>query len=194
MYLATSTKTLSISDGDRRLLCRTAVCLLPRNERRLSSVASEKGLRTMSSITTTSVLNQSRIAGRASLLRLSAATVVAAVATNAVFYFVAGLFVSYHHQFAPLANVSGAVIFTAFFAVGAVLLYALLRRVTQHANRIFAVISAVFLAVSVIPDLTYIPTVSGASAAQTAVLIVMHVFAAAVIVGMLLTGDSETAA
>jgi hypothetical protein len=148
----------------------------------------------MSSIITTSnSLNGSRVAGRVSLLRLSAATVVAAVAVNALVYFVAGLFVSYQAQFAPLANVSGTVIFTLFFTLCAVLLYAGLRRVTQRANQIFAVISAVFLVVSVIPDLTYIPTVSGASAAQTTVLIAMHLIAAVVIVGMLVTSDAESA-
>jgi hypothetical protein len=112
-------------------------------------------------------------------------TVVAATLANALFYYAAGQFVAYDSQFAPLENVSGAVIFTLFFAVGAVLLYAVLRRFTRQANRIFTVISAVFLVVSVIPDITYIPTVPGSSNAQTAILIVMHVIAAAVIVGML---------
>ena len=39
--------------------------------------------------------------------------------------------------------------------------------------------------VTLIPDFTYIPTVDGASNPQTAVLVAMHVIAAAVIVGML---------
>jgi hypothetical protein len=45
----------------------------------------------------------------------------------------------------------------------------------------------VVLVLSVIPDFTYIPTVPGATAGQTAILVVMHVVAAGVIVGMLTT-------
>ena len=47
------------------------------------------------------------------------------------------------------------------------------------------IIATVVLIVSIVPDLTYIPTVPGATGGQTAILILMHVVAAAVIVGML---------
>jgi hypothetical protein len=55
------------------------------------------------------------------------------------------------------------------------------------------VISAIVFVVTVIPDLTYIPTVPGSSNVQTAVLILMHVIAAAVIVRMLTTTPRRAA-
>ncbi len=39
--------------------------------------------------------------------------------------------------------------------------------------------------VTLIPDFTYIPSAPGATAGQTAILVLMHVVAAAVIIGML---------
>ena len=142
----------------------------------------------MSSIaTTSSVSRESRDARRFSFVPVAVATVVAAVLANAIFYFAGSLFVAYHTQFSPLANVSGAIIFTVFPAIVAVLLYAGLGRVVPNPMRIFAPVSAVILVLSVIPDLTYIPTVPGSSGAQTAILIAMHVIAAAVIVWTLST-------
>ncbi len=63
--------------------------------------------------------------------------------------------------------------------------HVVLRRFTRHPARIFTIVSAVALVVSFVPVVTYIPTVPGATDAQTAVLAMMHVVAAAMIVGML---------
>jgi Family of unknown function (DUF6069) len=113
------------------------------------------------------------------------ASVVAVVVANAAFYYLAGAVVAYDSQFLPLANVSGAIIFTLFPALVAVPLYAALRRFTRQPARIFTIVSAIVLVLSIIPDLTYIPTVPGVTDAQITVLILMHVVAAAVIVRML---------
>ena len=121
--------------------------------------------------------------GRYALLGLG--TVVAAVLANTVFYYLAVLFVAYDPDFIILSNPSGAAIFTLVPAIGATLLYAGLLRFTRHPVAIFNVISAVVFVVTLIPDFTYIPTVDGASNGQTAVLVLMHVIAAAVIVRML---------
>ena len=121
--------------------------------------------------------------GRYSLLGLG--TVVAAVLANTVFYYLAAAFVAYDPEFIILTNPSGAAIFTLVPAVVATLLYAGLLRFTRHAVAVFNVISALVFVVTLIPDFTYIPTVDGASNGQTAVLILMHVIAAAVIVRML---------
>jgi hypothetical protein len=67
----------------------------------------------------------------------------------------------------------------------AVLLYAVLTRFTSNPARIFTNIAVVVLIVSLIPDLTYIPSVPGATPGQTAVLMLMHVVAAGVIVSAL---------
>ena len=48
-------------------------------------------------------------------------------------------------------------------------------------------IAVMVLVLSLIPDLTYIPSVPGASAGQTAILMLMHIVAAVVIVSMLTT-------
>jgi hypothetical protein len=121
--------------------------------------------------------------GRYALLGLG--TVVAAVLANTVFYYLAAAMVTYDPEFIVLSNPSGAIIFTLVPAIVATLLYAGLLRFTRHPVAIFNVISAVVFVVTLIPDFTYIPTVEGASNGQTAVLVLMHVIAAAVIVRML---------
>jgi FlaA1/EpsC-like NDP-sugar epimerase len=124
---------------------------------------------------------------------LGTGTVLASVAANAVFYFMAGAVVAYDPEFLPLANVSGAIIFTLTAAIVAVPLYAALRRFTRQPARIFSIISAITFVVTLVPDFTYIPTVPGSTTAQTAVLVMMHVIAALVIVRMLISSDRSPA-
>jgi apolipoprotein N-acyltransferase len=112
-------------------------------------------------------------------------TVLAAVAANALFYFVAGAVVAYNSEFLPLASVGGAIIMTLAPATVAVLLYAALLRFTRHPARIFTIISALVFIISLIPVFTYIPTVPGVTNAQIAILVLMHVVAASVIVALL---------
>jgi hypothetical protein len=113
------------------------------------------------------------------------ATVVAAVAANTLIYVIGGALVPYDARFLPLANVSGEIVFTLPAALGAVLLYAVLLRFARRPARTFTIISAVVFVVTVIPDFSYIPTVPGATAGQTTILVLMHIAAAAVIVRML---------
>jgi hypothetical protein len=129
----------------------------------------------------------SRAGNRVRFALAGLGTIVAAVAANVLVYALGSPLVGYDPGFVVLANASGAIIFTVFPAIVAVLLYAALVRWTRRPERVFTVISAVVLVVSLVPDLTYIPTVPGASAGQTAVLMLMHVVAAVVIV-VLLTG------
>ena len=75
----------------------------------------------------------------------------------------------------------------------AVLLYAGLLRFTRHAAGIFTVIAGLVFVVTLIPDFTYIPTVPGASNGQTAILVLMHVIAAAVIVRLLTSTPARQA-
>jgi len=115
-------------------------------------------------------------------------TVVAAVLANVLVYAVGRAVVGYDDRFPPLANVSGAVLFTLVPATVATLLYAVLLRVTSDPPRVFGIVAAVVFVVTLVPDFTYIPTVPGATAGQTAILVLMHVVAAGVIVGLLTTG------
>jgi hypothetical protein len=132
-----------------------------------------------------SVRAPSRTAKRIPFALLGLGTVVAAVAANTLGYVIGSAFVAYDPRFLPLANVSGEMVMTVFPAIVGVLLYAALRRFTHHPARIFTIVSAIVLVVSFIPVFTYIPTVPGATDAQTAILVIMHVIAAGVIVRLL---------
>ena len=123
--------------------------------------------------------------GRFALVGL--ATVVAAVLANLLVYALGSVVVGYDPQFIVLANASGTILFTVVPAIVAVLLYAALMRFTSNPARIFTNIAIVVLILSLIPDLTYIPSVPGATSGQTAILMLMHVVAAVVIVSMLTT-------
>src|SRR5689334_16676748 len=88
---------------------------------------------------------------------LGLGTVVASVAANTLFYYVGNVFVAYDAEFLPLSDVSGAVVFTVFFAACAVLVYAAVLRFTRQPARIFTIISAIVFVVTAIPDVTYVP-------------------------------------
>ena len=123
--------------------------------------------------------------GRFVLVGLGA--VIAAVLANLLVYLIGSVVVGYDPQFVVLANASGTILFTVVPAIVAVLLYAALTRFTGNPARIFTNIAIVVLILSLIPDLTYIPSVPGATSGQTAILMLMHVVAAVVIVSMLTT-------
>lgn len=115
------------------------------------------------------------------------ATIAAAVAANVLVYIVSGAIVTYDPAFEILATVLPTISVTAQAGIVAVVLYAALLRFSANPTRAFSLISAVVFIVTLIPDLTYVPGLAGASHAQTAVLVLMHVVAAAVIVPLLTT-------
>jgi hypothetical protein len=140
----------------------------------------------MSSIASSlSLQPQSRSARRTPFALVGVGTVVAAVLANTLFYFIGSALVAYDAEFLPLASVGGPIVMTVAPAIVAVLLYAALRRFARHPARIFSMVSAVVFAITLIPVFTYIPTVPGATVAQSTILVLMHVIAAAVIVRML---------
>lgn len=121
--------------------------------------------------------------GRFALVGLG--TVFAAILANTLVYYLGRAVVGYDPQFVILAAVGTTIFFTAIPAIGAVALYALLLRFAAHPARTFAIIAAVVFVVTTIPDFTYIPGAPGASAGQTAILVCLHLVAAAVITGLL---------
>ena len=129
----------------------------------------------------------SRATSRGRFALAGLGTVAAAVLANLLVYALGSVVVGYDPQFIVLANASGTILFTVVPAIVAVLLYAALTRFTANPAGIFTNIAVVVLVLSLIPDLTYIPSVPGASSGQTAILMVMHVVAAAVIVTTLTT-------
>jgi hypothetical protein len=148
----------------------------------MSSIALSSSL---SSSSSTPVAPRAVSWGRFALVGLG--TVIAAVLANLLVYLIGSVVVGYDPQFIVLANASGTILFTVVPAIVAVLLYAVLLRFSSNPARIFTNIAIVVLILSLIPDLTYIPSVPGASSGQTATLMVMHVVAAAVIVSILTT-------
>jgi hypothetical protein len=140
----------------------------------------------MSSVTVASKIGaKSRSVTRGRFALFGLATVVAATVANVLVYYLGAVIVGYDPLFVILQNAGGAIFFTITAAIVAVALYAVLLRTTRRPERIFTIISAVVLVLSIVPDITYIPTVEGSSNGQTAVLILMHIVAAGVIVGML---------
>ena len=138
-----------------------------------------------SSFETEPVASRAVSRGRFALVGLG--TVAAAVIANLLVYLLGSVVVGYDPQFIILANASGTILFTVVPAIVAVLLYAALMRFTSNPARIFTNVAVVVLIVSLIPDLTYIPSLPGATSGQTAILMVMHVVAAVVIVSTLTT-------
>jgi hypothetical protein len=142
----------------------------------------------MSSIAiSSSPVRTARATGWGRVARVGLATTVAAVAANTLVYFIGGALVAYDPQFLPLANVSGAIVFTLPAAIVAALIYAALLRFARRPARTFTIIAAVVFVVTLLPDFTYIPSVPGATGGQTAILVLMHTVAAVVIVRMLTT-------
>ncbi len=129
----------------------------------------------------------SRASNRGRFALVGLGTVAAAVLANLLVYVLGSAVVGYDPQFVVLANASGTILFTVVPAIVAVLLYAALMRFTSNPARIFTNIAVVVLVLSLIPDLTYIPSVAGATSGQTAILMLMHVVAAVVIVSALTT-------
>lgn len=100
-------------------------------------------------------------------------------------------------EFPPLASPGPTIFFTAVGALGAIGVFAILRRVSQRPERLFRRIAVAVLLVSFLPDLLLLSDgAAGAFPAATptgvAVLMVMHIVAATMIVGFLTaTGPRE---
>jgi len=131
------------------------------------------------------IRSESRSVTRGRFALFGLTTVVAATVANVLVYYLGAAVIGYDPSFVVLQNAGGAIFFTFPAAIIAVALYAVLLRTAKRPERTFTIISAVVLVLSIVPDITYIPTVEGSSNAQTAILILMHIVAAAVIVGML---------
>jgi len=101
-------------------------------------------------------------------------------------------------DFLPLAGPGPVIFFTAVASIGAVIVYAIVRRLALRPAFAFRVIAAVVLVLSVMPDLWLLSdgaedAFPGATPAAVMVLILLHVVAAAVVVvGLTRGGDEET--
>jgi hypothetical protein len=139
------------------------------------------------SVATSSLSRPSRVVdwGRFALVGLAA--VVASGLSTVLVYFAGDAVVRYDPGFVELGSAVGDGIFTAVLADGAVLVYAALLRFARNPVLTYTTVSAVVLVLSLIPDFTMARSDPGSSNAQVAVLVLMHVAAAAVIVPVLTT-------
>ena len=71
-------------------------------------------------------------------------------------------------------------LFTLGGVVGATAVYGLIRRRREHPDRDFAVVAAVVLVLSWVPDVTVIPTAPGATTDGVVVLMALHATTAAI--------------
>lgn len=126
-----------------------------------------------------------RVDGRTIVGRGVTAAVVAAVANGALAAVArAALDLT---AFPPL-EIQRVVLFTVVGVVGAAVVYGVLRRTVSNPDRAFAVVAAVALVLSFVPDLTIARSLPGATTAGIVLLMVMHVVAAVVAVAVLIRG------
>lgn len=76
-------------------------------------------------------------------------------------------------------------LFTTLGVVGATITYGALTRIATNPDRLFVVVAAIILVLSLIPDFTVIPDQPGGSLVAGAILGVMHVTTAVICVGVL---------
>ncbi len=120
------------------------------------------------------------------IARVGALALVAAVAITVLIYFIGKAIWGYSTEFLPLANVSPTILFTAFFGILAVVVFAIVARVSSRPIPTYRIVALVALVLSFLPDFSLVGT-PGASTGVFIALISMHFAAAATLVGTLTT-------
>jgi len=120
------------------------------------------------------------------LLWVGPLTILAAVVANVIIQQIAVAVLRPDPAFIPLTLVV-PIVFTLIGVLGAVIVYAMIGRVSRQPIRLFRRVALVTLVVSFIPDILMLITGfnPGTTAANVVVLILMHVVAWAIAVGML---------
>ena len=112
--------------------------------------------------------------------------IVAATAVNVSIGYLALTFLDISNLFVPLNGYGTIVPFTVIGVAGATVVYALITRYSRSPVRLFLRVAVAALALSFVPDISLlIFTVPGASPISVGVLLLMHVAAFLVSVGML---------
>ena len=127
--------------------------------------------------------------GLATLAGRGAIAAVLAVGVNVVLVAVVPGAIG-HPPYGPL-TIPPVALFTAVGVLLATVVYALVRRLADRPDRTFAVVAAVALLVSFVPDLTFARDLPGATTNGVVLLMVMHVVAAVVAVAVLTRGVGE---
>jgi hypothetical protein len=112
--------------------------------------------------------------------------IVTATAVNVLIGYLAVTFLDISNLFSPLNGYGTIVPFTVIGVAGATVVYALITRYSRSPMRLFLWIAGAALALSFVPDiLLLVFSVPGATPISVGVLLVMHVAAFLVSVGML---------
>jgi hypothetical protein len=127
---------------------------------------------------------------RESLWVSGSKAVASALAATLVVRWLAVAVLTIPPDFQPLAGPGPVIFFTTIGALGAVGVYAIVRRVTQEPDVVFRWIALVVLVLSIMPDMWLLTdaaaeTFPGATTTAVTVLMTLHIVAAAVIVWFL---------
>ncbi len=120
------------------------------------------------------------------LLWVGPLTILAAIVANIIIQQIAVAVLQPDPAFIPL-TFAAPIAFTLIGVLGAVIVYAVIGRVSRQPVQLFRRVALVTLVVSFIPDILMLITGfnPGTTAANVAVLMLMHVVAWAIAVGML---------
>ncbi|MEW6734393.1 MAG: DUF6069 family protein [Acidobacteriota bacterium] len=119
------------------------------------------------------------------LLWVGPLTVSAAVVANLIVRFIALSLLDIPLRFSPLAHPGPVITLTTVGVTGSVIVFAIVSKFAKHPIRLFRIIAIVVLLISFLPDLAML-TIPGISVLAVVVLMLMHVVAAAISVGLLI--------
>ena len=142
-------------------------------------------MRTSASVSTAPAQTE-RVALRR-LLWVGPLAIVLAVAANIVIRAIALALFAISPAFPPLGFMGIAIVFTIVGVLGAVIVFALVGRFARRPIRLFWIVATVALLLSFVPDFLLAARMPGASVLAVGTLMVMHVVAAAISVGLLTT-------
>jgi hypothetical protein len=151
---------------------------------RLQQDISQKGREVQTPAPVTSRPLVRSLIGR--LTRVGLLAIVAATAVNVLIGYLAVAFLDISNLFLPLNGYGTIVPFTVIGVSGATVVYSLLTRYSRSPMRLFLWIAGAALALSFVPDiLLLVFSVPGATPVSVGMLMLMHVAAFLVSVGML---------
>jgi hypothetical protein len=137
---------------------------------------------------TTSMMESREQWALSRLWRVGGLAIAAAVIANLIIRTLGVAIFNVPESFLPL-QVGSTVMFTVIGVLGAVITFAIIARVTRNPARVFRIVALVVLILSFIPDFFLLdnPMFPGASVGAIATLMLEHVAAAAISVGLLTT-------
>jgi len=143
-------------------------------------------------VSTASVSPQEQRVSLRRLLWVGPLTIIAAVVANTIIRFLAVSLLGISSAFPPLQPAQ-PIVFSVIGVLGAVIVFAIIGRFARRPIRLFRVIALIALVLSLVPDIGLLTSnmMPGTSVLSVGVLMVMHIVAYAISVGMLTTLTRE---